>query len=181
MERIGLVAWFAIGTVASGAQAQSPTHRVSSASTPMATQIGSPRAATPVGNAVTSGREALMLRRLWGIEDIHVRSTASGALVRFSYRVVNAGRAKTLNDKKMHPYLIVRKTGEKLEVPVTEKIGQLRQTAEPEAGREYWIVFTNAGRQVVPGDHVDIVIGTFRASELVVESAGLAPRNQSAS
>ncbi len=129
-----------------------------------------------VGNAVSSGREALMLRRMWGLEDIHVRSTASGALIRFSYRVADPVRAKVINDKKSHPYLIVRNTGDRLEVPVTEKVGQLRQTAAPEGGREYWMVFTNVARKVAPGDHVDIVIGSFHARELVVESAGPVPR-----
>jgi hypothetical protein len=126
-------------------------------------------------NAVPSGREAEYLRRLWGIDDIHVRYTASGALIRFSYRVVDAGRAKILNDKRTDPYLIVRKTGAKLEVPETEKVGKLRQTAAPEKDREYWMMFTNVGRSVKPGDHVDIVVGRFRANELVVESPGRLP------
>lgn len=125
-----------------------------------------------VPNSVTSGREALLLRRRWGIDDVHVRSTASGSMLRFSYRVVDADKAKVLNDKNAKPYLIVPKTGARLEVPETEKIGKLRQTSAPENGREYWMVFTNAGRLLKPGDHVDIVIGTFRANELLIESSG---------
>lgn len=112
----------------------------------------------------------MMYRRLWGVEDIQVRETASGSLIRFSYRVVDATKAKALNNKKADPYLIVEKTGAKLEVPTTEKVGQLRQTATPENGREYWMVFTNAGHVVKPGDRVDIMIGTFHANGLVVES-----------
>jgi hypothetical protein len=136
-------------------------------------------AATPLtANAVTSGRQALMLRRLWGIEDVHVRYTASGSMVRFSYRIVDADKARVLNDKSTDPYMIVNKTGARLEVPTTEKVGKLRQTAIPENGREYWMVFTNAGRVLKPGDHVDIVIGTFRAKELIVESPRLTPRVQ---
>jgi hypothetical protein len=121
-------------------------------------------------NTVNSGREALMLRRLWGIDDIHIRSTASGNMLRFSYRVVDADKAKILNDKRAEPYLVVLKTGTRLTVPETEKVGKLRQTATPEYGREYWMVFTNLGRAVEPGDHVDVVIGAFRGKELVVES-----------
>jgi hypothetical protein len=124
-----------------------------------------------VANSVTSERQALSLRRLWGIDEVHVRSTASGSVVRFSYRVVDAEKAKIVNDKRVEPYLLVKKSGARLEVPATEKIGKLRQTPPPEDGREYWMVFANTGRTLVPGDHVEIVIGTFRADELVVESA----------
>ena len=119
-----------------------------------------------------------MLRRLWGIDDIHVRSTASGAMLRFSYRVLDAKKAKILNDKNAKPYLMVPQSGVRLEVPETEKVGKLRQVAAPENGREYWMVFGNAGRRLKPGDHVDIVIGTFRANELLIESAGPAGKPQ---
>jgi hypothetical protein len=129
-----------------------------------------PGAATLYPNSVTSGREAMMLRTLWGVDDLHVRYTASGSMIRFSYRVVDAVKAKVLNDKRLNPYLLVLKTKSKLEVPQAERIGKLRQTAAPENGREYWMAFTNVGRTLKPGDHVDIVIGTFRARELVVES-----------
>jgi hypothetical protein len=123
-----------------------------------------------VANSVTSERQALMLRRLWGIDEVHVRYTASGAVVRFSYRVVDVNKARVLNDKNVEPYLLVKKNGAKFQVPSAEKVGKLRQTPPPENGREYWMVFTNVRRTLVPGDHVEIVIGNFRADELVVES-----------
>jgi hypothetical protein len=128
---------------------------------------------TLFANSVPSGREALLLRRLWGIDDLHVRYTASGSMVRVSYRVVDAAKATVLNDKKVNPYLVILKTGSRLTVPEAEQVGKLRQTAPPENGREYWMAFTNQGRMLRPGDHVDLVIGTFRARELVVESPGL--------
>jgi hypothetical protein len=148
-----------------GQGAASSAHR-------LATMAQSPGAATLFANSVTSGREALMLRTLWGVDDLHVRYTASGSMIRFSYRVVDAAKAKVLNDKKLNPYLIVLKTGSRLEVPEAERVGKLRQTAAPANGREYWMAFTNVGRTLKPGDHVDIVIGTFHARELVVESPG---------
>jgi hypothetical protein len=135
------------------------------------TSVASHSATAPlIASSVPSGRQALMLRRLWGVDELHVRYTASGSLLRFSYRIVDVDKAKMMNDKKLNPYLIVEKTGAKLEVPMMEKIGQLRQTATPENGREYWMAFGNPGRAVKPGDRVDIVIGSFRATELVVES-----------
>jgi hypothetical protein len=80
------------------------------ASTPGAATApaGSPPAAAAPSfdNVVTSGHQATMMRRIWGIDDLHVRSTASGSLIRFSYRVVDVDKAKILNDKKVNPYLI---------------------------------------------------------------------------
>lgn len=129
-----------------------------------------PHAAVPsTAQTVTSGREATTLRRLWGIDDIHVRSTASGSLIRFSYRVVDANKAKILNDKKATPYLIDQKDGLALQIPMLEKVGQLRQVATPENGREYWMAFSNKGRYLKPGNHVTVVIGGLRIEELVVE------------
>ncbi|MGH8266586.1 MAG: hypothetical protein ACRETG_05545 [Steroidobacteraceae bacterium] len=135
--------------------------------------VAQPRGARPLfANSVTSGREAMMLRTLWGVDELHVRYTASGSMIRFSYRVVDAAKAKVLNDKKLNPYLVVLKSGSRLEVPEAERVGKLRQTAAPENGREYWMAFTNVGRTLKPGDHVDIAIGSFHARELVVESPG---------
>ena len=52
---------------------------------------------------------------------------------------------------------------------VLEKVGQLRQTATQEAGRSYWMTFSNKGRRVKRGDRVDVLIGPFRANNLVVD------------
>jgi len=51
-----------------------------------------------------------------------------------------------------------------------EKVGQLRQAPhELEAGKSYWMAFSNSGRLLKPGDRVDIVIGNFHARGLLVE------------
>jgi len=105
----------------------------------------------------------------WGIESLTVRATESGELIRFSYRVLNADKAKPLNDKKNEPSLIDPRAGIKLVVPALEKVGQLRQSSTPEAGRDYWMAFSNPTRAVKRGDRVNIVIGTFHAEGLVVE------------
>ncbi len=122
-----------------------------------------------VTNSVQSTRQALMYRRLWGLEDIHVRVTASGSLVRLSYRVVDAGKAATLNDKKATPYLIDEKNGRALQVPLLEKVGLLRQVPTPLNGREYWMAFSNKGRFVKRGSRVEVLIGKVRISGLIVE------------
>jgi hypothetical protein len=129
-----------------------------------------PAAAVPLKfNSVTSNRQALLLRRLWGIDNIHVRSTASGALVRFSYRVVDADKAKMLNSKEATPYLVDEQHGLALQIPVMEQVGQLRQVAAPQNGRDYWMAFSNKGRYLKPGNHVTLITGNLRMNGLVVE------------
>src|SRR5436305_14061505 len=66
-----------------------------------------------------------------GIDNLKVRRTASGTLIRFSYRVTDAERAKTLGDKQAKPYLISQRSRVVLQVPVMDKVGQLRQTGAP--------------------------------------------------
>jgi hypothetical protein len=127
------------------------------------------RSAATAAQSVTSGHQATALRRLWGIDDIHVRSTASGSLIRFSYRVVDADKADILNNKKVAPYLFDEKNGLALQVPTMEQVGQLRQVAAPVNGREYWMAFSNKGRSVKPGSRVTVIVGRLRIDGLVVE------------
>jgi hypothetical protein len=105
----------------------------------------------------------------WGIEDLRVRSTNSGNLIRFSYRVVNPDLAQALNDKHNTPALLSQRAHVVLQVPVMEKVGPLRQAMTPEVGKEYWMVFSNKGNFVKPGDRVDVLIGSFHADGLMVD------------
>ena len=114
-------------------------------------------------------RRALMYySSVWGVDSLDVRWTESGEVIRFTYRVLDPAKAAVLNDKKFQPSLIDPEAGVKLEVPSLEKVGQLRQSSPPEAGKTYWMAFSNKGRPVKKGHRVDVVIGTFRAEGLVV-------------
>jgi hypothetical protein len=93
----------------------------------------------------------------------------SGQIIRFSYRVVNPERAKTLNDKKLNPILIDEAAHVKLVVPSLEKVGELRQSSAPEQGKVYWMAFSNRGGPVKHGDRVSVSIGKFRADGLVID------------
>jgi len=106
---------------------------------------------------------------VWGVDSLTVKSAESGEVIRFSYRVLDGEKAKGLNDKKSEPYLIDERAHVKLVVPSLEKVGQLRQSGTPEAGKAYWMVFSNKGRYVKPGDRVNVVIGTFHANGLLVQ------------
>ena len=114
-------------------------------------------------------RAGLYYGLVWGVDDLVVRWGESGEVIRVSYRVLDADKAKTLNDKKNEPALIDPRAGVKLVVPSMENVGQLRQSAPPENGKSYWMVFSNKGRLVRRGDHVNLVIGPFHADRLVVD------------
>jgi hypothetical protein len=45
----------------------------------------------------------------------------------------------------------------------------MRQSAEPEEGKSYWMAFSNKGRLVKKGDRVNVVIGQFHADGLAVD------------
>lgn len=107
--------------------------------------------------------------RMFGVDQLEVRSTASGSSLEFRYRVLDPGKAAVLQDQRQRPLMIDRATGVRLTVPTVEKIGELRQAVKPEAGREYWMIFANPGKLVKPGSRVDIVVGPLRVSGLYVE------------
>jgi hypothetical protein len=105
----------------------------------------------------------------FGIDEIHVRSVSSGSSIEFRYRVLDAEKASVLTDRTTSPYLIDQETGTRLDVPVMEKVGALRQTATPLAGKEYWMVFANRTKSVKPGRRVDIFCGAYHIRGLTVE------------
>lgn len=105
----------------------------------------------------------------WGIDSLSVKRVESGELIRFTYRVLDPARAAPINDKRLKPALIDEVRGVSLVVPEMENIGMLRQTPYPQRNRSYWLVFSNKGRLVKRGDRVDVVIGPFRANNLVVD------------
>lgn len=134
------------------------------AKTPPATVVPRRYRAHPVS---TSARQYYAL--IWGVDTLSVKSAESGEMIRFTYRVLDPEKAKTLNDKKNEPSLIDPGAGVKLVVPSLEKVGKLRQSSAPEAGKVYWMAFSNKGRLVKPGHRVNVVIGQFRADGLVVD------------
>jgi len=115
-------------------------------------------------------KAAAIYEAVWGIEAPSVKVAESGLMIRFSYRVLDPEKAQVLTDKKSEPLLICMEKGVRLTIPSFEKVGQLRQAPhELEAGKSYWMAFSNAGRPLKPGDRVDIVIGNFRAQGLELE------------
>ncbi len=139
-------------------------------------QSAAPAGKPPVAAAPTryqpnhlAGRAGTYYKLVWGIESLSIRWAESGEMIRFSYHVLDADKAKPLNDKKVEPSLIDPQAGVQLVVPALEQVGQLRQSNTPEAGKSYWMAFSNKGRLVKRGDRVNVVIGQFCANGLVVE------------
>jgi hypothetical protein len=116
-----------------------------------------------------SRRETMYYQGAWGVDSFRVKWAESGELIRFSWRVVDPAKAAALNDKKAEPTLIDPQAGVSLVVPAVSNVGKMRQASTPEAGRSYWMAFSNVGRRVKRGDRVSVVIGKFRAEGLAVE------------
>ena len=147
------------------------------------TQVAAPSAQAPAPAAkptaarqpvrvvpnLTPNREYMYYAGIWGVDSLRVRYTESGEMIRFSYRVVDPAKAEQLNDKKAEPALYDPQAGVKLVVPQMEKVGKLRQSSTPIAGKQYWMAFSNSGRRVRPGHRVSVEIGQFHAINLLVE------------
>ena len=136
---------------------------------PPARQPTAPSSHSPYHPDRFGGKAGNYYAIVWGVDSLSVKYTESGEVIRFSYRVLDAEKAKMLNDKKAEPALFDTQAHVKLVVPSLEKVGQLRQSSTPEAGKVYWMAFSNKGRPVKKGDHVSVVIGQFRADGLVVD------------
>jgi hypothetical protein len=153
------------GSANSSQQTQNPT--ANSSNTPAPTAAKSTR---PRPRAVELSQHAIEhYQTIWGVDSFVVRSVESGQMIRFSYRVIDGEKATAVNDKKATPYLIDEAAHVKLVVPMMEKVGQLRQSAAPESGKSYWMVFSNKGGFVKQGDRVSVEIGKFRVDGLVIE------------
>jgi hypothetical protein len=116
-----------------------------------------------------AGRAGMYYRAVWGVDSLSVKWAESGEMIRFAWRVLDPDKAKVLNDKKAEPALIDPRAGVSLVIPAMENVGQLRQSGPPEAGKGYWMAFSNKGRLVKRGDRINVVIGPFRAEGLVVD------------
>jgi len=114
-------------------------------------------------------RERSYYQLFWGVDSIHAKAVESGELIKFSYRVLDADKARALNEKNNEPSMYVPALRAKLVVPTMEKVGQLRQTSTPEPGRIYWMTFSNPGAMVKRGERVSVVIGQFKVDGLIVE------------
>ena len=112
--------------------------------------------------------QARQMEEKWGIEITQLHLTANGYMVDLRYRVLDTAKAKELFVRKNKPMLIDQKSGKVLTVPNMGKIGPLRNSNVPKQGKIYWMFFNNMSGLIHSGSTVSVVIGAFRAENLVV-------------
>jgi hypothetical protein len=120
-------------------------------------------------NSGLNEKARIFYSSVWGVDKLRASNTSSGNLIRFSYRVLQPKLAAPLGNHENTPELVGIRSNAVLHVPTMEKLGQLRQMSAAETGKEYWMVFSNKGNLVKPGDQVSVIIGKFRADGLIVE------------
>lgn len=122
----------------------------------------------PAAEAAAAEAEASPnLEDRWGVEVVALRLTGANYMIDFRYKVLDPEKAAELFVHANKPVLIHHSSGARLEVPRPAKTGPLRPTNPPQAGRIYFMFFSNPG-VVQSGDEVTVKIGDFEA-DLVVE------------
>ncbi len=105
----------------------------------------------------------------YGIRIESIRLTAANYMLHFNYKIIDAEKAKYLMNRKIKPYIVVERTGNKLQVPVTAKLGALRGSPRfPKTGKNYWMFFGNPSMFVKSGEKVSVVIGDFKVEHITV-------------
>jgi hypothetical protein len=165
--------WLAGAAIAQSDAAQRPQRAAAASSAPATAATRdvrtAPRRASPYPQQRVTDKAKKYYAGEWGIDKMKVSYTSSGNLIRFSYRVSDAQLAKPLASKEDTPMLVGVRSRAVLQIPVMDKVGALRQATAPEVGHEYWMMFSNKGNLVRPGDRVNVIIGQFHADGLVVE------------
>jgi hypothetical protein len=114
-------------------------------------------------------REAADFAARWGVQVESIRSTAAGRMLDFRYRVVDPEKAQSLFKRQTKPYLIDQETGARFVVPNPPTTGPLRSSNTPKRDRTYFMFFANPGGLIKRGKQVTVVIGDFRAENLIVQ------------
>jgi hypothetical protein len=109
----------------------------------------------------------------WGIEILGVQLLPANSMLDFRFRIIDPAKALSIVDPNFRPYMIDQASGAKFMAPSPPKVGQLhhpmRRVGKPKANQTYSILFTHTGRPLQSGSKVTVVIGSFRASDLVLQ------------
>jgi hypothetical protein len=117
----------------------------------------------------------------WGIEIVRLKVTAAGHIIDLRYRVIDPVKSFPVFDTKIKPVLIDEQSGRDLSVYTAPKIGGMRQkTRRPEAGRIYFILFSNPGGLIKEGSQVTLKIEDVKVEHIRVEgdSSQIQPKNK---
>lgn len=143
-------------------EAHAATAGLSEDAAPVQPSAHEPAAPAPV-------TDAFSLEEQWGIEVQSISLSAGGFMFDFRYRVVDPDKAVPLFKRSTKPVLVDEASGARFAVPAPPKVGALRASQAPEAGRIYFILFANPGRYVKAGSKVTLEIGECRIEHLTVE------------
>ena len=128
-------------------------------------------AGTPEAAPSVDQQKKMSIEEQWGVKIESLRISGAGNLLDFRYRIIDPEKATHLVDRRNKAYMIDQASGKVLSVPTTAKVGPLRQTVRyglPKKDRIYFILFGNP-HVMKSGDKVTVVIGDFKAENIVVE------------
>ncbi len=105
----------------------------------------------------------------FGVKILAVRLTAKGYMLDFRFHINDLEKAKEIMQRKVKAKLIVEKNKGELRVPVSYKLGALRQSGNNLIeNKNYFMFFANPGGHVQPGDLVTFILGGFKAEHIIV-------------
>ncbi|MFV1983404.1 MAG: hypothetical protein ACC657_07675 [Thiohalomonadales bacterium] len=105
----------------------------------------------------------------YGLNVLAVRRTANGYMLDFRFRLNDVEKAQHIMQRKIKALLTVEKNNAKLSVPVTYKLGALRQSGKNlKENKNYFMFFANPAGIVKTGDLVTIEIAGFKAEHIIV-------------
>lgn len=134
--------------------------------------LGQPVVASVSKGKATPRQEsaAAKMEKRWGVRIVGLRRTANNYMLDFRFKVVDPKKVGEIMDRKVRPEMRVEGKDIKVNVPVTAKLGSLRQTTKfAQANRNYFMLFANPGHRIKKGDMVTIKIGKFMAKHIVVQ------------
>lgn len=133
---------------------------------------GTPPAATPSTPAVPAAPTPAV-SETYGIEFLDTRLSAADSVVDLRYRVIDAGKAQPLLDRKLRPVLVNAANGHRYYVPTAPIVGALRQTTRAtqpvQVGRTYFMLFANPDRELRAGARLALYLGDQRVGDFVLQ------------
>jgi hypothetical protein len=107
---------------------------------------------------------AAELARRSGVRVVRVAATGGGGLLDLRYQVVEPDAAVAVHDADTPPALVDERSGQVLSGLLMGHMhhGRLK------AGLSYYLIFTNPGDVVRPGDRVSVVLGDARLAHVRV-------------
>lgn len=105
-----------------------------------------------------------------GLKILSLRRTAADMMLDLRFKILDIEQTKSIMDRKTPVYLIDQVSGYRYRVPVTTKLGPLRQTTKQvDINKTYFIMFANPGRSIKKCDIVTVMIGDTSIDNIIVE------------